>query len=154
MIGPCAQVIGGTFSSTGAGTCIVKASTAATSNFLAGSNTQSAAISAATPTITFGTPPTATYLGSNFTVSASSISDGALTYSYMSGPCAQVSGGTFSSTGAGTCIVKASTAATSSFLAGSNTQSFSISAATPTIPFATPPTATYLGSNFTVSASR
>ncbi len=55
-----------------------------------------------TPTITFSTPPTPTYLGGNFTVSAMTNSNGALTYSYVSGPCAFVSGATFSSTGGGT----------------------------------------------------
>ncbi len=153
MSGPCAQVSGGTFSSSGAGTCVVKASTAATTNFAANSATQNVIISAATPTITFGTAPTPTYLGGNFTVTASTNSNGALTYSYMSGPCAQVSGGTFSSTGGGICVVKANTAATTNFSAGTATQNVTINPATPTITFAAAPSATYPGSNFTVSAT-
>ena len=83
------------------------------------------------PTITFGTAPAPTFPGPNFTVSATTNSDGALTFSVMSGPCAFVSetatAGTFSSSGTGTCVVKASAAATLNFLAGSNTQSVIIS---------------------------
>ncbi len=151
--GPCAQVVGGTFSSSGAGTCVIQANTAATSTYSAGSAQQSVIISAATPTITFGTAPTPTYLGGNFTVSATTNSTAAITYSYVSGPCAQVSGGTFSSSGAGTCVIKASTAATTNFAAGSATQNVIISAATPTLSFGAAPSPTYLGGNFTVSAT-
>jgi trimeric autotransporter adhesin len=151
--GPCVQTSGGTFSSTGAGICVVQASTAATTNFIAGSTTQSVSIGAATPTITFGAAPAPTYLGGNFTVSATTNSNGALTYNYVSGPCTQVSAGTFSSTGGGTCVVKASTAATTNYAAGSTTQNVIIGAATPTITFGAAPTPTYLGGSFTVSAT-
>ena len=81
-----------------------------------------------TPTITFGAAPTPTFPGGNFTVSATTNSNGALTYSVVSGPCAFVSGATFSSSGAGTCVVQANTAATSTYAAGSAQQSITISA--------------------------
>ena len=60
--------------------------------------------------------------------------NGALSYSYVSGPCTLVSGGTFSPTGVGSCVVKASTALTTNFLAGSANQSVTIAVAgqTPT----------------------
>src|SRR5207253_9991112 len=93
--GPCALVSGATFSSSGAGTCKVQASGAATANFLAASNTQDVTIAPAASTTTFGPAPTPTYLGGNFTVSASNNSGGAITYSVVSGPCALVSGATF-----------------------------------------------------------
>ncbi len=82
----------------------------------------------ATPTITFDPAPSPTYLGGNFTVHATTNSDGALTYSYVSGPCALVnaSTGVFSSTGAGVCVVQANTAATSTFSAGFAQQSVTI----------------------------
>jgi hypothetical protein len=139
MSGPCTFVsqtaTTGTFSSSGAGTCVVKATTPATANFTAGSNTQNVSIAAATPAITFGTAPTPTFPGSNFTVSATTNSDGALTFTAMSGPCTFVSQtattGTFSSSGTGTCVVKASTPATTNFTAGSNTQNVIISAVSP-----------------------
>jgi len=153
--GPCALVSGATFSSSGAGICVVKASGAATANFLTASQTQNVTISAAQPTITFGAPPTPTYLGPNFTVSATTTNtdSNALTYSVVSGPCSLVSGATFSSSGAGTCVVKAYGAATANFLAASQTQNVTISPATPTITFGPAPSPTYPGSNFTVSAT-
>ena len=77
-----------------------------------------------TPTITFGPAPTATYPGNNFTVSATTNSNGALTYSYVSGPCSLVSAtaGTFSPTGIGTCVAEASVAPSTNYLAGSATR--------------------------------
>ena len=155
--GPCAQVSGGTFNSTGAGMCVIQANTAATSTYSAGSAQQSVTISPATATVTFGTAPSATYLGGNFTVSASTNSTGTLTFSATSGPCAIVSStattGTFSSSGAGTCVVQAAVPATTNYSAGSTTQNVTISPATTTVTFGTAPSATYLGGNFTVSAT-
>ena len=129
--GPCALVSGATFSSSGAGTCVVKASGAATANFNAASATQNVTIAQATPTVTFGAAPTPTYLGGNFTVSATTTNTDSttLTYTRVSGPCALVSGAMFSSSGAGTCSVQASGAATTNFLAASNTQSLTIAKA-------------------------
>ncbi len=108
-----------------------------------------------TPTITFGAAPTPAYLGGNFTVSASTTNTDSsiLTYSYVSGPCAWVSGATFSSTGPGTCVVQADGAATTNFNAASQTQSIIIGKAVPVITFGTAPTPAYLGGNFTVGAS-
>jgi uncharacterized repeat protein (TIGR03803 family) len=99
--------------------------------------------SPATPTITFGAAPAPTY-PSGFTVSAATNSDGGLTFSALSGPCALVSAtattGTFSSSGAGTCVVKAGTAATANFVAGSNTLTVTIGPAIKTTPVITWPT--------------
>src|SRR5438552_18587186 len=77
----------------------------------------------------------------------------ALTYSVVSGPCALVSGATFSSSAAGTCKVQASGAATANFLAASATQDVTIAKAASTTTFGTAPTPTYLGGNFIVSAT-
>jgi hypothetical protein len=74
---------------------------------------------------TFGTSPTPT-AGANFTVNASNNSAGAIAYSWVSGPCALVSGATFSSSGAGTCVVRADSAATSNYLASSAQQNVTI----------------------------
>ncbi len=153
--GPCALVSGATFSSSGAGTCQVQASGAATTNFLAASNTQDVTIAKAASTTTFGAAPTPTYLGGNFTVSASNDSGGAITYSQVSGPCAVVNAtaGTFSSSGAGSCVVQADSATTTNYLASSAQQTVTIAKAQPTVTFGAAPTPTYLGGNFTVSAS-
>jgi len=84
-----------------------------------------------TPVITFSAAPTPTYLGGNFTVSASTTNtdSGVLTYSRVSGPCAFVSGATFNSTGAGVCVVQANGAPTTNFKAASQTQSVRIAKA-------------------------
>jgi hypothetical protein len=118
------------------GTCNVTATKAADTNY---NSTTSAALpvtlTKATPAITFGAAPTPTYLGGNFTVSASTTNtdSDALTYSYVSGPCAFVSGATFSSNGAGACVVQAAGVATTNFNAASQTQSVTIGKATPTM---------------------
>ncbi len=82
-----------------------------------------------TPAITFGAAPAPAYLGGDFTVSASTTNtdSSVLTYSRVSGPCAWVSGATFSSTGAGSCVVQASGAATANFNAA--TQNFTVTIA-------------------------
>ena len=87
-----------------------------------------------TPTITFSPAPTPTFGGGNFSVSATTTNtdSSALTYSVVSGPCALVSGSTFSSSGAGACVVQASGAATANFNAASNTQSVTIAKAAST----------------------
>jgi hypothetical protein len=118
-------VSGATFSSSGAGTCKVQANSAATTNYLASFAQQDVAIARAASTTTFGTAPTATYPG-NFTVSASSTSGGTITYSRMSGPCAVVTGATFSSSGAGTCAVLAESAITPNYLASAAQQNVTI----------------------------
>ena len=76
-----------------------------------------------------------TYLGGKFTVSDSTDNTDSptLTYSYVSGPCAFVSGATFSSSGAGACVVQANGAATANFNAASQTQNVSIAKATATV---------------------
>jgi hypothetical protein len=88
----------------------------------------------ATPVITFGTAPTPTE-GSNFSVSATTTNtdSAALTYSQVSGPCALVSGATFSSSDSGTCVVKASGAETGNFFAASATQSVAIANVAPVV---------------------
>src|SRR5437899_9809171 len=127
--GACALVSGATFSSSGAGSCGVKADSAATTNYVAKSAKQPVTIAKAASTATFGTAPTPTYLGGNFIVSATNDSGGAITYSRVSGPCALVSGATFSSSGAGRCGVKADGAATTNYLAGSAQQAVTMAKA-------------------------
>jgi len=138
--GPCALVSGATFSSSGAGSCGVKADSAATTNYLASSAQQTVTIAKAQPTVTFGAAPTPTYLGGNFTVSATTTNtdSAGLTYSVVSGPCALVSGATFSSSGAGTCKVQASGAVTTNYLAASAQQDVTIAKAPTTTAVSAP----------------
>jgi hypothetical protein len=77
------------------------------------------------PTITFSVPNHHT-MDTPFTVSASSNSSGAITYSVVSGPAAIV-GTTVTLTGvAGTVMLQASQAASASYGAGTQTASFSV----------------------------
>jgi len=108
------------------------------------------------PVITFGTAPTPTYLGGNFTVSASTTNtdNTALTYSVVSGPCALVGGATFSSSSAGTCVVQANGAATTHFEAASATQSITIAKANQAaLTVASTPSTVVQGYSSTLSSS-
>jgi hypothetical protein len=133
---------------------VVQAIGAATTNFLAAAAQQTVSIFKATPAVKFAPAPTPTYLGGNFTVSASTTNtdSGVLTYSYVSGPCAWVSGATFSSLGAGPCVVQAIGATTSNFLAAAAQQTVSIGKATATVQLNNM-TQTYTGSPLAPTAT-
>jgi len=113
------------------------------------------AVAKTTPTITFDAAPTPTFGGGNFTVNATTTNTDstALTYSYVSGPCSFVSGSTFSSTGAGTCVVKADGAETANFNAASATQDVTIDKASQAITFGPLADKTYGDPDFSVSAT-
>jgi hypothetical protein len=89
------------------------------------------------PTISFATAPMPTYLGGNFTVSATTENrdSGALTYRALIGPCTVVdaSAGTFSSSGAGPCTIEARGEATANFAAASAQQEVTIAKAAATV---------------------
>ena len=108
------------------------------------------------PVITFGPAPAPTYLGGNFTVSASTTNtdNTALTYSAVSGPCALVGGATFSSSGAGTCVVQASGPPTAHFEAASATQTITIGRANQAaLTVASTPSTVVQGYSSTLSSS-
>ena len=94
-------------------------------NHSGSSDSETFTIAPASSTTTFGTAPAAMYPG-DFTVNASNTSGGAIAYSRVSGPCDLISGATFRSSGAGTCVVEATTAATSNYLSSSAQQSVTI----------------------------
>ncbi len=144
-----ATISGSTVTITGVGTVVLKASQAASGNYAAGTQTASFTVAAAGPTITF-TVPNQTYGVAPFTVSATSNSSGAITYSVVSGP-ATISGSSVTITCVGTVVLKASQAASGNYAAGTQTASFTVAAAGPTITF-TVPNQTYGVAPFTVSA--
>ena len=122
-------VVGTLISLTGVGSCIITASQAGNASYLPAANVQQTfSINQGVPVITFGAAPLVEFPGSDFNVSAATNSDGALTYSYVSGPCSLVDGnaGTFSSTGVGSCVVQADTAVSTNFIAGSAQQAITI----------------------------
>jgi sugar lactone lactonase YvrE len=138
--GPCTQVSGGTFTSSALGPCLIQAGVPATNDYTDAVQDQTVTIVQATPIISFDLVPSPFYLGGNFTVQA--ITDNsdspALTYSYVSGPCAQVTGGEFSFTDVGNCVVKADSVATTNYTAASQNQTVIIDRATPVITFTSP----------------
>ncbi len=102
------------------------------------------------PTLTFAVP-THTFGDAPFTITATSNSTGALTYSVLSGP-ATISGSTVTLTGAGTVVLQASQAAANSYTAGTITATFVVTSATPTLTF-TVPTHTFGDAPFTILAT-
>jgi hypothetical protein len=152
------SVSGTTLSVTDAsGSCAVTATKAADANYnLANSAALTVTLQKATPVVTFGAAPTPIYLGGDFTVSAGTTNSDSstLTYSVVSGPCAHVSGAIFSSSGAGTCVVKAEGAATTNFILASAQQNVTIAKAEQSAltAVATPSTVVF-GSTSTLSAT-
>ena len=149
-----ATVSGSTVTLTGAGTVVLQASEAADSNYAASTKNATFNVAAITPAITF-TVPNHSFGDAPFTVSATSSSTGAFTYTVVSGP-ATVSGSTVTLTGAGTVVLSASQAASANYAAATATTSFTVTAATPVVPtlsFAPIPAQMFGTAPFTVSAT-
>jgi beta-glucanase (GH16 family) len=105
-----------------------------------------------TPMLTFAAIPAQTYGAAPFTVSASSASSGAITYSVTSGS-ATISGATVTLTGVGSVTLGASQAASGNYTAATASTSFTINGEAPTLTFAAIATQTVGNAPFTVSAS-
>ncbi len=104
------------------------------------------------PTITF-TVPNHTYGDPPFTVSATSDSAGAFTYSVISGP-AMIAGSTVTLTGAGTVVLQAAQAANGNYASGVQDASFTVAREAQTITFQALPSPVPFGSGpFTLVAT-
>jgi hypothetical protein len=101
-----ATIAGSTVTLTGAGTVVLQASLAADSNYTAATQNVTFTVASAMPTIIF-TVPNHTYGDAAFTISATSNSTGAFTYTVVSGP-ASIAGSSITLTGAGTVVLRAS----------------------------------------------
>ncbi len=145
-----ATISGATVTLTGAGVVVLLASQAATANYAAGTQTATFTVAAAAPTIIFSVP-NHTYGDAPFSVGATSNSTGTFTYSVVSGP-ATIAGSTVALTGAGMVVLQASQAATANYAAGTQTATFTVAAAAPTIIFSVP-NHTYGDAPFTVAAT-
>jgi len=144
-------VSGSTLTVTGVGTIVVAANQAGNANYIAATQvTRSIVVNQGPPTITF-TVPNHTYSDAPFTVSATSNSTGAFTYTVVSGP-ATISGSTVTLTGAGTVVLQASQAAAGNYTSGTQTATFTVAGNAPTISF-TVPNHTYGDAPFTVAAT-
>ncbi|HEX9198081.1 MAG TPA: Ig-like domain-containing protein, partial [Acidobacteriaceae bacterium] len=124
------------------------ASSSSTYSSTSGNTTVS--VTAAVPTISF-IVANQTYGNAPFTVSATSNSTGAITYSVVSGP-ASVTGSTVTLNSAGTVVLQASQVATGNYAAGAQNATFTVAATTPTITF-TVANHTYGDAPFTVLAT-
>ena len=142
-------ISGSTVTLTGAGTVVLQVSQAADTNYLAATQNASFTVAIGTPTISF-TVPNHTFGDGDFTVSATSNSTGAFTYTVVSGP-ATIAGSTVALTGAGTVVLQASQAADANFVAATQNAAFTVATITPTILFIVP-NHTYGDASFTVSA--
>src|SRR5205085_1776946 len=81
-----ATISGNTVTITGAGTIVVGAAQAATGSYTAATAQVSLNVAPATPTLSFTSIPTQSYGNAPFSINASSASNGAMTYSVLSGP--------------------------------------------------------------------
>jgi hypothetical protein len=147
-----ATISGSTVTLTGAGTVTLTASQAASGNYSTATASTSFTVEPATPSLSFVPIPGKTYGAAPFTVSASSASPGAVTYSVTSGP-ATISGSTVTLTGVGTVVLQASQAADGVYAASTASTSFLVSPATPTLAFAAIANPVYGTAPFTVSAT-
>src|SRR5207302_4142617 len=145
-----ATISGSTVTLNGAGTIVLQATQAAEANYVAATQNVTFTVAAVTPTISF-TVPNHTYGDAPFTVSATSNSTGAFTYTVVSGP-ATITGSTVTLTGAGTVVLQACEAASGNYGASTRNTTFTVAATTPTISF-TVPSHTYGDAAFTVSAT-
>ncbi|WP_232296351.1 choice-of-anchor D domain-containing protein [Terriglobus sp. TAA 43] len=147
-----ASISGTTVTLTGAGTVVLSASQAASGSYGAATVTTSFTVVPMVPMLTFATIPSQTYGNAPFTVSATSASNGAITYSVVSGP-ASISGATVTLTGAGTVVISASQAASGNYGSATGTTSFVVMPMVLTLTFAAIPSQTYGNAPFTVSAT-
>ena len=101
---------------TGVGTVMLGASQLATADYTTATATASFTVNPETPTLTFAAIPSKNFGDPAFTVSASSASSGAVTYSVTSGPASiNSSTGLLTLTGAGTVVLGASQAASGNY---------------------------------------
>jgi hypothetical protein len=136
----------------GTGTVTLKASQAAAGSYPSATATISFNVNGATPTLTFASIPDQTYGAAPVTISATSNSSGAITYSVVSGP-ATISGNTVNLTNTGRVTLIANQAAIGNFATGTATISFNVNGTIPTLAFAAIPSKAYGAAPFTVAAT-
>ncbi len=147
-----ATISGNSVTTTGVGTVILSASQAASGSYASAVATTTFSVTAAAPTLTFAPISSQTYGNAPFSVSATSVSSGAVTYSVVSGP-ATVQGNTVTLTGSGTVVLAASQAANGSYSAATSQTSFQVATETPTLTFAPTGAHNFGDAPFAVSAS-
>ncbi len=123
-----ATISGSTVTLTGVGTVVLSASQAASGNYAAATANTSFTVTAAppvVPTLSFASIGAQIYGTAPFQVSATSASNGSVTYAVVSGP-ATISNSTVTLTGVGTVVLSASQAASGNYAAATATTSFTV----------------------------
>jgi alpha-tubulin suppressor-like RCC1 family protein/uncharacterized protein YjdB len=147
-----ATISGNTITIVGAGTTTITASQEATTNYNSRTQTASFVVSKATPSISGFSIPTKTYGDSPFTiVDPSSNSTGLFNYVSSNTSIATISGNTITIIGAGTTTITASQEETTNYNSRTQTASFVVSKATPSITGFSIPTKTYGDSPFAIT---
>ena len=151
--GPCV-VTGSSVHITAAGSCTIRASQAGNDDYHAATAVdQSFAIGKAAQTITFDALAGKTFGDTDFSVTATSSSGLAVTFSIVSGPC-QVTGNSVHIIGAGDCTVRASQGGNGNYNAATSVdQLFAIGKAAQTVTFGALGGKTFGDADFTVSAT-
>jgi beta-glucanase (GH16 family) len=128
-----ATLVGNVLTLTAAGTVTVIATQAADANFTSGTQTQVITIGKGTPSITI-TSSNSGAVGSTHTILATSTSTGTLSYQVTNGTgTALISGNQVNLLTAGTITITVNQTADANYNAGSQTQSFTITAGAPTL---------------------
>jgi sugar lactone lactonase YvrE len=125
-----ATISGSMVTLTGVGTVVLSASQAASGNYVTATATTSFTVTAAppvVPTLSFASIGAQIYGTAPFQVSATSASNGSVTYAVVSGP-ATISGSTVTLTGVGTVVLSASQAASGNYAAATATTNFTVAA--------------------------
>jgi hypothetical protein len=130
-----AGMSGNTVTLTGGGTVVLSATQVAAGNYSSAATSTSFSVGPETASMSINTVPAKVFGAAPFPLTATTISDGAITYTVTSGP-ATVSGSILTLTGAGTVSLSATQAATPSYTASSATTSFLVSQGTTTLTFA------------------
>lgn len=147
-----ATISGSTVTLTGAGTVTLGATQPASLGFAAGSATISFNVAPSAPGLSMTSVAPQVFGVAPFSLSVSSASTGAVTYTVVSGP-ATISGSTITVRGAGTIVVSASQAATQNYSAATASTQFTVAKGTPTLAFASIPDWAYGTTNTTLSVS-
>ena len=151
LSGP-ATVSGNTVTVNGAGTVVLQASQAASGSYTAATVTTSFIVLTNVPTLAFVPIPGQPLSNAIITLSATSNSTGAITYTVMSGP-ASISGTSLTMTGVGKITLSATQAARTPYAAGSATTSFTVTSELTNLTLAGVPDKTFGDAPFTVSAT-
>jgi hypothetical protein len=127
--GPATVAVNGTVTMTGAGNVVVNASQAASGNYAAATAMTTFSVGTEVPTLTFG-PYGQQTVNAPFTVSASSASSGAMTYSLVSGS-ATVAGNQVTPTAAGSVTLSVVQAANGNYATATAQTAFNVVNSTP-----------------------